>query len=120
MRNDTDQLKAAVIEHAMRIGATEAVVLTLAQSAPQTARAFSTLGRLMETPGVELAPGSPLVVWCDGGEVDTNWRAVCPARKGLWPELCDLRAMFSSLGDSWDDPYQELQKLRERADESLS
>lgn len=103
----------------MRLGATEAVVLTLAQSSPQTNKAFSTLGRLMETPGVELTPGSPLVVWCDGGELTPDWRESCPPPKGLWPELCDLRVMFASSTDAYSDPYEELQELRGRADDSL-
>jgi hypothetical protein len=117
MSNNTTTLRADVIEHAMRLGAGEAMVLSLVASVPQSAQAFATIGRLMELPGVELATRSPLVVWCTGDTLDPAWRERCHATAGLWTELGDLRTMFGEA--SATDTYAELQVLRERADASL-
>jgi hypothetical protein len=118
MTNHDPLLKETVIEHAMRLGANEAAVLSLLQSDPGTPKALATLGRVMDAPGVAITSGSPLYVWCAGGETREDWRDDCPSGRGLWAELCDLRAMFGTaegLG-----PYEELQALRDRADASLA
>jgi hypothetical protein len=115
-----DTRRGAAIEHAMRLGAGEAAVLALAQSEPASPRALATLGRVMDTPGALITSGSPLYAWCAGGEISDDWRERCPADRGLWAELTDLRSMFGDTAAVIaGDVYEELQALRERADLSI-
>jgi hypothetical protein len=118
MSNNTTSLREEVIEHAMRLGASEAAVLSLLMSSPNSTQAYATLGRLMDRPGTELTASSPLVVWCAGGQLDPHWRNHCTSAAGLWVELGDLRTMFGECPAA--DRYAELQLLRDRADAAIT
>lgn len=116
-RVDTN-LKSSVIEQVMRLADDELSVLPFIDAEPRTARAFEALGRLIGDVTLALRSGTPLVVFCHGGQLTDTWRAqVDTATNSLWGNLEMLRSLYGA-GDA-EDPYTELCQLRDLSDAEM-
>lgn len=99
-----------MVEHALRTGADTDVLLALRASEPETCVAYRALGRLVSRGNMSPRLGTPLHVWCSGGELDPGWRSRCDvSAESLWAELQLLRSLQPG-GDAstWVDAFDEL------------
>lgn len=114
--NVSTALRAAMLEHVMRISSDDLDILPFLDTTQCSHEAMVALGKLLAGNDVKLTPGSPLVSWATGETLDENWRSDCPPRENcLWLNLIFLSGLY---GDSKaDSPYEQLEDLRSREDE---
>lgn len=120
--SDTSTVVAhAAVEHAMRASSDMAAVLAVTEASACSPSALAALGRLVAVSAIPLFPGSPLAVFCQGGELQPAWRDRCgQADRSLWGELEMLRAVYGPLGTVPSDPLDELLCLREISASDMS
>lgn len=96
----------------MRICSDESAVAGILASKPS--KRLQALGSVMADTHIELLPKSPLVVWCEGGEIDPQWRRSYPSLPGsLYETLENLRELsISEPLTTFDTPLHELRHLR--------
>jgi hypothetical protein len=119
------ELRAAAVEHAMRLTDDEALVHIWRRVAIGSAAARAALGRLLWDPAARALPGTPLAVVAFGAPsgphaIDPTWRTgVPPVRASMWAHLAVLRALDHDVctavcGDI-PDAIAQLQHLLGRA-----
>jgi hypothetical protein len=119
---ETDQLRAAALEHAMRTTSDASVVIAFKSAEPSSKEALTALGHLASVSQMSLFADSPLAVFCRGGHVDTGWRSrVQDSPNSLWGELEMLNALYSPTSPSAEaDHMDNLNELRKVAKEDLA
>lgn len=119
---ETEQLRAAALEHAMRTTSDASVVLAFKSAEPSSKQALTALGHLASVSPMSLFADSPLAVFCKGGQVDAEWRSrVQDAPNSLWGELEMLNALYvTTAPPTGTDHMDSLYELRKVAEEDLS
>jgi hypothetical protein len=119
---ETEQLRAAALEHAMRTTNDASVVLAFKSADPESKQALTALGHLASAAPMSLFAGSPLAVFCKGGQVNPEWRSIVQdSPNSLWGELETLNVLYPPAAPSeTSDHMNRLYDLRKVAEEDLS
>lgn len=97
--NPTDDLapmRALVVEHAMRLTDSDALVLAWLHVGPRSVQARVALGQLLADVPLSLDPETPIAVWTSPARpgmaaLASDWRERLPERtRTLWTELACL------------------------------
>lgn len=112
-------IRTEMLEHVMRVVDDDLPLLPFLGAEPGEPGAYEALGRLLGDVSLTLQSGTPLVVFCCGGELSDDWRErVAVAPNSLWGNLEMLETLYGRAGDTCD-PYEALCALRERSEADL-